>query len=150
MLPSASSKLPEGKRRAAATPPIWFCTGWGLPSLLRYRRSGELLPRLFTLTCREAGGSFLWHFPEVTFSGCYPAPCPMVFGLSSLAPGKRGYPSRFMCIIRDKRTKNQGKKRSVSRVSMALFARLSASALSERGMCRIRIVSNFSIRLHAS
>jgi len=33
----------------------------------------------------ETGGSFLWHFPEVTFSGRYPAPCPAVFGLSSLA-----------------------------------------------------------------
>ena len=30
--------------------PIWSCSVWGLPCLRRYRRSGALLPHLFTLT----------------------------------------------------------------------------------------------------
>src|SRR5437763_117414 len=35
---------------AAASLPIWSCSVWGLPCLRRYRRSGALLPHLFTLT----------------------------------------------------------------------------------------------------
>ena len=35
---------------AAAFLPIWSCSVWGLPCLRRYRRSGALLPHLFTLT----------------------------------------------------------------------------------------------------
>ena len=31
-------------------PPIRPCSGWGLPGLRCYHRSGELLPRRFTLT----------------------------------------------------------------------------------------------------
>ena len=38
--------------RAANFLPIWSCSVWGLPCLLRYRRSGALLPHLFTLTRR--------------------------------------------------------------------------------------------------
>ena len=47
------------------SPPIRPCSGWGLPSLRCYHRSGELLPRLFTLTRRSRrrapglGGVFL-------------------------------------------------------------------------------------------
>ena len=32
MLPSGSSDQPEGLVRAARGPPIWSCSGWGLPS----------------------------------------------------------------------------------------------------------------------
>ena len=38
--------------RAANFLPIWSCSVWGLPCLRRYRRSGALLPHLFTLTRR--------------------------------------------------------------------------------------------------
>ena len=31
-------------------PPIWSCSGWGLPSIRHHWRTGELLPRLFNLT----------------------------------------------------------------------------------------------------
>jgi hypothetical protein len=37
-----------GSRRQSL--PIWSCSVWGLPCLRRYRRSGALLPHLFTLT----------------------------------------------------------------------------------------------------
>ena len=46
---------------AANSLPIWSCSVWGLPCLRRYRRSGALLPHLFTLTLRllrDAGGMF--------------------------------------------------------------------------------------------
>jgi hypothetical protein len=33
-----------------ASLPIWSCSVWGLPCPRRYRRSGALLPHLFTLT----------------------------------------------------------------------------------------------------
>ncbi len=68
-----------------ASLPIWSCSVWGLPCLRRYRRSGALLPHLFTLTAawgrpldesisrpdtrseeRAAEAvSFLWHWPSV-------------------------------------------------------------------------------------
>src|ERR1700743_1341628 len=53
--------------------PIWSCSVWGLPCLRRYRRSGALLPHLFTLTPVPFGNTlagftrktravcFLWH-----------------------------------------------------------------------------------------
>ena len=48
--------------------PIWPCSGRGLPCLGCHQPSGELLPRLFTLTCsRRIGTSavcFLRHFPS--------------------------------------------------------------------------------------
>jgi len=49
-------------RRGVAAPcfPIWSCSRWGLPCLRCHHRSGELLPRHFTLTRRlaPAGGFF--------------------------------------------------------------------------------------------
>ena len=47
--------------------PIWSCSVWGLPCLRRYRRSGALLPHLFTLTpaSDEARAvCSLWHLPS--------------------------------------------------------------------------------------
>jgi hypothetical protein len=47
--------------------PIWSCSVWGLPCLRRYRRSGALLPHLFTLTCssrEQRAVSSLWHWPS--------------------------------------------------------------------------------------
>jgi hypothetical protein len=41
---------PARARIAADSFPIWSCSVWGLPCLRRYRRSGALLPHLFTLT----------------------------------------------------------------------------------------------------
>ena len=61
---------------------FWSCFRWGLHSLLCYQKSGELLPRLFTLTA-EGSGYFLLHFPKVTSPGRYPASCPVKPGLSS-------------------------------------------------------------------
>ena len=37
-------------RATLKRPSIWPCSRWGLPSLRCHHRSGELLPRLFTLT----------------------------------------------------------------------------------------------------
>ena len=70
--------------RAGASLPIWSCSVWGLPCPRRYRRSGALLPHLFTLTPAglavqanlksPSGGPpergvaeavcFLWHWPS--------------------------------------------------------------------------------------
>ena len=44
-------------------PPIWSCSGWGLPDRPVTRSVGELLPHHFTLTPQTRGGMFLWHFP---------------------------------------------------------------------------------------
>ncbi len=43
---------PTRGRAGRPCPPIWPCSGWGLPGLRCYHQSGELLPRLFTLTRR--------------------------------------------------------------------------------------------------
>ncbi len=40
----------RGQREPRYCPPIWPCSGWGLPCHLRYRKRGALLPHLFTLT----------------------------------------------------------------------------------------------------
>src|ERR1700735_1497410 len=53
---------PARVRIAAGSFPIWSCSVWGLPCLRRYRRSGALLPHLFTLTLsslsKNQGGLF--------------------------------------------------------------------------------------------
>ena len=40
------------------SPPIWPCSGRGLPCIWRHRQTGELLPHLFTLTPILRGGFF--------------------------------------------------------------------------------------------
>ena len=45
-------------------PSIRSCSGWGLPGLRCRHRSGELLPRRFTLIPINRDGMFLWHFPS--------------------------------------------------------------------------------------
>lgn len=88
LLPGASSTLPEGLQKRAASEvrrpflPIWACTEEGLPCHLSRDKRGELLPRHFTLTGKPAV-YFLWHFPSVARSGRYPVFCPAVPGLSS-------------------------------------------------------------------
>src|SRR5207247_2402910 len=53
--------------------------------------AGELLPHRFTLAPASAASRrrwlavwSLWHFPRVAPPGCYPAPCPVESGLSSI------------------------------------------------------------------
>ena len=47
---------------------IWSCFGWGLQSLLCYHSSGELLPRLSTLTIR------IWRYISVALAWGSPPP----------------------------------------------------------------------------
>ena len=65
-LPCGSSSQPGNLTRrngmrgqATLDPPIWPCSAWGLPCLLRFRRSGALLPHPFTLTPGRSGGGLL-------------------------------------------------------------------------------------------
>ena len=44
----------ESNETGRLSSPIWPCTGWGLPCRLCRQTRGELLPRLFTLTCTPA------------------------------------------------------------------------------------------------
>ena len=46
-------------------PPIWSCSGWGLPSVHHHWWTGELLPRLFNLTSLALAVCFLWYFPPI-------------------------------------------------------------------------------------
>ena len=61
-----SCDLPGNFERATLKrSPIWSCTGWGLPSSPVTRRTGALLPHLFTLTPPEGEAVyFLLHFPS--------------------------------------------------------------------------------------
>jgi len=88
--PHASCSLPgdiRGPRIAAeaARPPIWPCSGWGLPCHLRYRRRGALLPHHFTLTgpCGLRRYIFCGTFRGLAPPRHYLAPCPAEPGLSS-------------------------------------------------------------------
>lgn len=61
--PSACAELRPGR----AISSVLSCTAWGLSCLLPYGRSGELLPRLFTLArplARPSAVCFLCHFPS--------------------------------------------------------------------------------------
>ena len=62
-----------------------------------YLRGGALLPHLSTLTSQYMGAVyFCCTVPRVASAGCYPAPCPVVLGLSSCATQKactRGCPA---------------------------------------------------------
>jgi len=66
--PALSCSLPAGflraeaPRRASSPPAAWLCSERGLPCLPRCRRSGGLLPRLFTL-CRRAVSAALHGHP---------------------------------------------------------------------------------------
>ncbi len=48
--PRATNGPPVERGLPLSCPPIWSCSGWGLPCLRCRHQSGELLPRLFTLT----------------------------------------------------------------------------------------------------
>src|SRR3954468_19806231 len=69
-------------------PPIWPCSGWGLPCHHCYQWCGGLLPHRFTLT-RILGEpsiravSFLWPFRRLAAPRRYLAAYPVELGLSS-------------------------------------------------------------------
>jgi hypothetical protein len=71
-------------------------------------RGGALLPHRFTLTEPCPAVCFLWHFPGVAPTGCYPALCPMQPGLSStdqsLPRPSRPLRRRIVGVLRYKRT----------------------------------------------
>jgi hypothetical protein len=56
------------QREPRHCPPIWSCSGWGLPCQACYHPCGELLPRHFNLTrtClrRPLAVCFLLHYPS--------------------------------------------------------------------------------------
>jgi hypothetical protein len=90
----------RGPARAArcdpktACPPIWSCSGWGLPCHRCYHRCGALLPHHFNLTAPPFDGGWRYIFCG-TFRGLAPprrylAPCPAEPGLSSPAGSHRG------------------------------------------------------------
>jgi hypothetical protein len=75
------------------------CTRWGLPCLDCHQSSGALLPHRFTLTppqCearQQRGMTYIVGGRSILCGtipgspragGCYPSPCPVVFGLSSI------------------------------------------------------------------
>ncbi len=70
----------------AARPPIWSCSGWGLPCHCCYQQRGALLPHHFTLTNRPVGRwryIFCGTFRRLAPPRRYLAPCPSEPGLSS-------------------------------------------------------------------
>ena len=75
LLPDASSDLPGTQaRRAAASPPIWPCSAWGLPCHPDCPGRGALLPHHFTLTPANRGGIFSAALSvDTLFRGCRPA-----------------------------------------------------------------------------
>ena len=84
----ASSNLPEDIGRADRVILLFGFAPDGVYLACRVTTAaGGLLPHLFTLTPQMRGGLFLWHWPEVTLAGRYPASCPVEPGLSS--PGQK-------------------------------------------------------------
>jgi hypothetical protein len=73
-------------------PPIWSCTGWGLPSFPGHPGNWCALTAPFHPYSRSGlpEGTRQWErytfcctFLRVAATPCYGAPCPAVFGLSS-------------------------------------------------------------------
>jgi len=55
--------IPEDLYRTGCPSSVLSCTAWGFSCLANYSASGELLPRLFNLTCaflKEPAVCFLW------------------------------------------------------------------------------------------
>jgi len=82
-------------KRAGCPPSVLSCTAWGFSCLANCFASGELLPRLFTLTCallpKNRRCLFCDTFRHRSFFNrgarvFYAACCRMVFGLSSSKP----------------------------------------------------------------
>ena len=69
--------------------PAWSCSRWGLPGRGITTNAGGLLHRLFTIAIKD-GSLFLWPDPvgypisRPPHPGCYPAPCSLECGLSSI------------------------------------------------------------------
>ncbi len=57
----------RGSPRGPRNPPIWSCSGWGLPDAPVTRSTGELLPHHFTLTTQ-----CVWRYVSVALS--FPSP----------------------------------------------------------------------------
>ena len=111
LLPAGSSGLPEdGAGRSSPTnrrcPPIWPCSGWGLPNAPITEGAGALLPHHFTLTAdrpdesrRPSAVCFCGTFRRVAPPGCYPAPCPVELGRSSLPTSRDGgHPASWLHV----------------------------------------------------
>ena len=80
-LPAVSSDVGEGGTERTLF--LLSCIGWGLQGCGRRRPHGGLLPRLSILTAASAAVYFCCTVLEVAFTGCYPAPCSVMLGLSS-------------------------------------------------------------------
>ena len=80
----------------------WSCTGWGLPAA---RITAGAVSSYLTISPLPFAGRYLFccTFHRLAAPGCYPAPCPAVFGLSSPPASRRASaaacPSPFLLII---------------------------------------------------
>jgi len=70
------------------SPPIWPCSGWGLPCHGCFQPRGGLLPHLFTLAHGINRGWCILCCPFRRFAAprSYLAACPVELGLSSVHP----------------------------------------------------------------
>ena len=68
--PAVTCRLKQptrGQREPRYCPPIWSCSGWGLPCRFCYQKRGGLLPHRFTIAVLIAepwAVCSLWHFPS--------------------------------------------------------------------------------------
>jgi len=100
-LPAGSSGLPGGLGRAGRPPPVWPCSGWGLPSRPGHPgRWCALTAPLHPCLCDAPGGaspsavSFLWHCPAGRPDWVLPStlPCGVRTFLGPVRPA-RGRPA---------------------------------------------------------
>ena len=75
-----------GTRRAASSSPVWPCSGRGLPCGPCHHDPGGLLHHPFTLTpaVKPRRSALCGTVSRISPGGCYPPPCPVEPGRSSV------------------------------------------------------------------
>ena len=133
----------RGSSRGPRNPPIWSCSGWGLPDAPVTRPIGELLPHHFTLTGHSAEGKFpILQRTEIIPRLSARRYVSVALSLGSPPLGVTQHPAlwssdfppaKWIC----RRPPDPLRVFYFSLSSIASFASLSARLFSPRGMCII-------------
>ncbi len=104
-LPGSRRIGPIRSGQKAAFLPIWSCSGWGLPSQAGHPTcwcalTAPFHPCLLETRSPDRRSVLCGTFPVLTDGGCYPPPCPVEPGLSSVRSCAEQRPPDPLCVSR--------------------------------------------------